>query len=183
MNLYTKLTFISIGLVVGTVAAFGQTNSPQSIGQLPTPPGLALTVIQTAMPQASVFAPLSSLISVVQSNGEAHTGIAANLHGKYGASLSQQLNLIGFNHTNAWLHIGIESDTAFLQGGNNTVSIGIGISGAWDKAPKLLKILLFNADDIEWHIGVGEPWSTWTHLTGHPDWKNTQGDFSIGRKI
>ncbi len=181
MNRIAILTAIGISLIAASVT-FGQTNANPTVGQLPTPPGLALTVIQTALPQASVFAPLSSLISVVQSNGESHTGIAANLHGKYGASLSQQLNILGFNHTNNWLHIGIETDTAFLQTGD-PVSIGVGISGAWDKAPKFLKILLFNADDIEWHFGVGETWDTWTHLTQHPDWKSTQGNFSIGRKI
>ena len=179
-----KKLFLSIALVASAGVAFGQSVSlnTNAVPQLPTPPGLVLQVAQSSLPQSVATQPISALISVVQSNGEVHTGIAANLHGKYGASLSQQLNLIGFNKTNAWLHIGVETDTAFLSTGS-PVSIGLGVSGAWDKAPKFLKILLFNADNIEWHFGVGEPWDTWTHLTQHPDWKDTQGDFSIGRKI
>ena len=171
---------IIAALAFGLVTAHATPATAQTNGssQLPTPPGLVMQTIASAplTPQ-----PVSQFISIIMSNGETHAGITANLHGKYGASLSQQLDLFGFNKTNAWLHIGPQVDTAFLDN-KNVVALGPAVSVAWDKAPKILKWVLFNADNVEAQFGVSEPRETWTH-PGHADWKATQVNASVGRKF
>ena len=150
-----------------------------TVEESPSPAGIPLKLIQ-AVP--GVPQPISQFATIIQSNVTVDAGAAANVHGSYGPSMSQQLNLFGFNATNQWLHIGLEHSTAFL-GKVNWDGAGVHLAFAWDKAPGWLKFVMFKADNVIVDGGIDEPWGTWEHIAGHPDWKNTFGHISIGRKI
>jgi hypothetical protein len=129
--------------------------------------------LQTAFVQA---------LSDVGSLTRFSSGVGVNLRGKYAPLLSQEVSLFGQSGTNASWSTGPSHATFFLPASNEE-QLGWSISGKWNSPPRLLRLALFNARDIDWTLNWGLPAEDYYQLFRHVDWRDNRFGVSITRRF
>jgi len=163
----------------------------------PTTPKTVLATSTSAIPHAP--APNSDSVSAAQTNAPADTtisqlvtdlgkstkfssGVGINLHAKVAPLLSQELPLFGHTGTNSSWSTGPSHATFFLPT-QNQEELGWSLSGSWQSPPRLLRLALFNASDVDWTLNWGLPVEDYYQLFRHIDWKENRLGLSITRKF
>ncbi len=147
--------------------------------------GFALFAISPAA-SAQTNAPadnaISQLITDIGKSTKFSSGIGINLHAKTAPLLSQELPLFGRSNTNSSWSTGPSHATFFLPA-ENEEQLGWSLSGSWQSPPRLLKLALFNASDVDWTVNWGLPVEDYYQLFRHVDWKQNRIGLSVTRKF
>jgi len=134
---------------------------------------------QTNTPIENTF---SQLVTDIGKSTKFSSGIGINLHAKFAPLLSQELPLFGRTGTNSSWSTGPSHATFFLPE-ENQEQLGWSLSGSWKSPPRLLKLALFNASDVDWTVNWGLPVEDYYQLFRHADWKENRFGLSVTRKF
>jgi hypothetical protein len=144
-----------------------------------------LTVSPNASAQTNA-APIdntfSQLVTDIGKSTKFSSGVGINLHAKIAPLLSQELPLFGHTGTNASWSTGPSHATFFLPA-ENEEQLGWSLSGSWKSPPRLLRLALFNASDVDWTVNWGLPVEDYYQLFRHVDWKENRLGLSVTRKF
>jgi hypothetical protein len=140
-------------------------------------PGIASA--QTNAPIDNTF---SQLVTDIGKSTKFSSGIGINLHAKFAPLLSQELPLFGRTGTNSSWSTGPSHATFFLPA-ENQEQLGWSLSGSWKSPPRLLRLALFNAADVDWTVNWGLPVEDYYQLFHHVDWKENRIGLSVTRKF
>jgi hypothetical protein len=124
----------------------------------------------------------AQLVSNVTASAKFSSGVGINLHAKFAPLLSQELSLFGETGTNAAWSTGPSHATFFLPD-TNEEQLGWSVSGSWKSPPRILRLALFNARDIEWTVNWGLPAEDVYRLFRHVDWRENRFGLSVTRKF
>ena len=124
----------------------------------------------------------SQLVTDIGRSAKFSSGIGINLHAKFAPLLSQELPLFGRTGTNSSWSTGPSHATFFLPT-ENQEQLGWSLSGSWQSPPRLLKLALFNASDIDWTINWGMPVEDYYQFFHRVDWKENRLGLSVTRKF
>lgn len=124
----------------------------------------------------------TQLASNVTATARFSSGVGINLHAKVAPLLSQELSLFGETGTNAAWSTGPSHATFFLPE-TNEEQLGWSVSGSWKSPPRILRLALFNASDIEWTVNWGLPAEDFYRVFRHVDWRENRFGVSVTRKF
>jgi hypothetical protein len=147
--------------------------------------GFALFAVSpnaSAQTNASLDNTFSQLVTDIGKSTKFSSGVGINLHAKVAPLLSQELPLFGSTGTNSSWSTGPSHATFFLPT-ENEEQLGWSLSGSWKSPPRLLKLALFNATDIDWTVNWGLPVEDYYQLFRHADWKENRFGLSVTRKF
>ena len=130
----------------------------------------------------AVWGILTNVVSDVGRLTKFSSGVGINLHAKIAPLLSQELSLFGETGTNAAWSTGLSHATFFLPE-TNEEQLGWSVSGSWKSPPRILRLALFNADNIEWTVNWGLPAEDFYRLFQHVDWRENRFGVSVTRKF
>ena len=134
---------------------------------------------QTNAPADNAF---TQLVTDIGKSTKFSSGVGINLHAKVAPLLSQELPLFGRTGTNSSWSTGPSHATFFLPA-ENEEQLGWSLSGSWKSPPRLLKLALFNATDVDWTVNWGLPVEDYYKLFRHVDWKQNRFGLSVIRKF
>jgi hypothetical protein len=124
----------------------------------------------------------SQLVTDIGKSTKFSSGVGINLHAKIAPLLSQELPLFGHSGTNSSWSTGPSHATFFLPT-ENEEQLGWSLSGSWQSPPRLLRLALFNASDVDWTVNWGLPVEDYYQLFRHNDWKENRFGLSVTRKF
>ena len=130
----------------------------------------------------AVWGILTNVVSDVGRLTKFSSGVGINLHAKIAPLLSQEVSLFGETTTNSNWSTGLSHATFFLPE-TNEEQLGWSVSGSWKSPPRILRLALFNADNIEWTVNWGLPAEDFYRLFQHVDWRENRFGVSVTRKF
>ena len=130
----------------------------------------------------AVWGILTNVVSDVGSLTKFSSGVGINLHAKIAPLLSQEVSLFGETTTNSSWSTGPSHATFFLPE-TNEEQLGWSVSGSWQSPPRILRLALFNARDIEWTVNWGLPAEDFYRVFRHVDWRENRFGVSVTRKF
>jgi len=133
-------------------------------------------------PSHSVSDLFTQLVTDIGHSTRFSSGVGVNLHAKLAPLLSQELSLFGETTTNSTWSTGPSHATFFLARANEE-QLGWSVSGSWSSPPRLLRLALFNASDIDWTINWGLPVEDYYNLFRHADWRDNRLGLSVTRRF
>jgi hypothetical protein len=136
----------------------------------------------SAQTNAAIDNTFSQIVTDIGKSTKFSSGIGINLHAKFAPLLSQELPLFGYANTNSSWSTGPSHATFFLPA-ENQEQLGWSLSGSWKSPPRLLKLALFNASDVDWTVNWGLPVEDYYQLFRHTDWKQNRIGLSVTRKF
>lgn len=182
----SKVTAAIVALAVGAWLVGGAGVSPAAVaadqtGGTPVPPssGSPSNTATNPLSAADLF---TQLVSDIGHSTRFSSGVGINLHAKLAPLLSQELSLFGQSATNSTWSTGPSHATFFLPNANEE-QLGWSISGSWTSPPRLLRLALFNASDIDWTVNWGLPVEDYYNLFRHVDWRENRLGVSVTRKF
>ena len=146
--------------------------------------GFALFAASPSFAQTNVTIDntFSQLITDIGKSTKFSSGIGINLHAKIAPLLSQELPLFGHSDTNSSWSTGPSHATFFLPA-ENEEQLGWSLSGSWKSPPRLLRLALFNASNVDWTVNWGLPVEDYYQLFRHADWRENRFGLSVTRKF
>jgi len=165
---------ISSLAVAFVIFGFFVVNSPLANAQTNAPPA--------ATNLTSVADLFTQFVSDVGHSTRFSSGVGINLHAKIAPLLSQELSLFGETGTNSSWSTGPSHATFFLSK-ENEEQLGWSVSGSWTSPPRILRLALFNASDIDWTVNWGLPVEDYYTLFRHADWRENRLGVSVTRKF
>jgi hypothetical protein len=145
-------------------------------------PSTTATAAVTPTNLASATDLFTQLVSDIGHSTRFSSGVGINLHAKLAPLLSQELSLFGQSATNSSWSTGPSHATFFLAK-ENEEQLGWSVSGSWTSPPRLLRLALFNASDIDWTINWGLPVEDYYNLFRRLDWRDNRLGASVTRKF
>jgi hypothetical protein len=142
----------------------------------------ALALQTDTQTNAAIDNTFSQLVTDIGKSTKFSSGVGINLHAKVAPLLSQELPLFGHSNTNSSWSTGPSHATFFLPA-ENEEQLGWSLSGSWKSPPRLLRLALFNASDIDWTVNWGLPVEDYYQLFRHVDWKQNRFGLSVTRKF
>src|ERR1017187_2510762 len=142
----------------------------------------AVSLNASAQTNASLDNTFSQLVTDIGKSTKFSSGVGINLHAKVAPLLSQELPLFGHTGTNSSWSTG-PSHATFFPPAENEEQLGWSLSGSWKSPPRLLKLALFNATDVDWTVNWGLPVEDYYKLFRHVDWKQNRFGLSVIRKF
>jgi len=136
----------------------------------------------SAQTNAALDNTFSQLVTDIGKSTKFSSGVGINLHAKVAPLLSQELPLFGHTGTNSSWSTGPSHATFFLPA-ENEEQLGWSLSGSWKSPPRLLRLALFNASDVDWTVNWGLPVEDYYQLFRHADWKQNRIGLSVTRKF
>jgi hypothetical protein len=147
----------------------------------PTPNSDSVPVV-SSVSSAPLDNTFSQLVTDIGKSTKFSSGVGINLHAKIAPLLSQELPLFGHAGTNSSWSTGPSHATFFLPA-ENQEELGWSLSGSWQSPPRLLRLALFNASDVDWTVNWDLPVEDYYQLFRHNDWKENRFGLSVTRKF